>query len=78
MDTREIKIDKYNNATCYLVSSVFNHCDEGLEIVIGSHSDREFFAISKPEAKEIIKTIVEHYKKRCLTTDEADAIARLI
>ena len=78
MPIKEIEIDKCSNGSCSLVSSVFSHCDDGLEIVIGSHSDRECFAISKPEAKEIVKTIIEHYKKRCLTDDEADAIARLI
>ena len=34
--------------------------------------------IEKEKAIEIIKTIVQHFKGHSLTTDEADAIARLI
>jgi len=43
------------------------------------HSDSETeISITREKARNIVKLFAEHFKERCLTDDEADAIARLI
>jgi hypothetical protein len=78
MDEQKIEIDKHNSIPCELHSTVFGHCENGLYIVTHCGSDSEYFEVNREDAKSIIKIIVEHFSKHSLTSDESDAIARII
>lgn len=79
MTEKRIIIQKLRKGVCYLDSSAFENNEDCLIIEVSIYDEFAEFEINRKTAKEIIETIVGHFKKRhSLTDDEADAIARLI
>lgn len=78
MTGKRIIIQKLRKGVCYLDSSAFE-TEDCLFIEVSIYDEFAEFEINRKTAKEIIKTIVGHFKKRhSLTNDETEAIARLI
>lgn len=68
------RIEKYINKNFSLVSSKVM----GLNDLSVCGIDETEYEISKEQAIDAFKFMIEHFKGRYLTADESDAIARLI
>ena len=70
--------------TCY-ISSEGSEYWKDISIQYTEHSTDHYYSdnqtevsIDRDKARSIVRLFVEHFNERCLTDDEADAIARLI